>query len=223
MHNLALTYHIVHRAVTAARSALVEWIAISLQTEAGGFCRLCLSNFTECLSSLMKLFFQALNFPPHLKLVEPLKLSLAVHMYGHRNILAKNRAKFLQWPWGGGAVLMWPRPQSYLIVREERKGLLLSPPGRKGILFLLWESVMNWESICHCPFIALVLVSTFHVNYPNFVHFCYWHLCCYSSFSYPVAVPSKLFLSQPLPFVSHQKEQGRGLWLKNGFPNITPT
>lgn len=36
---------------------------------------------------------------------------------------------------------------------------------------------------------------------PSFEHFYYWYCCCYYLFSYPIAVSSELFSSQPVIFI----------------------
>lgn len=156
------------------------------------------------------------------KLVEPLKLLLAVRMYSM------------------SLAMYWTKTGLIFAVTMRGLGLELCCWGQDPNLTSLPErierdslSVTFWKKRHYFPVVGKCsrlrhclslffqcpgLGKHFPWNHPNFVHFFNRHFCCYCSFSYLVAVPSELFLSRPLPFVSHQRVQGSSLWFKNGFP-----
>lgn len=219
VHNLALMCHIVHRAVTAARSAPIEWIAISLQTKAGGFVGSACQNSRNapavwCSSS--SIAFISLH---SWKITwTSLVVLLAVHMSGMSTEIQWPRAElsFCSNHEGAGPRACWRGQNPNLTsLPETREGTpSLSPPGRTVFLFLLWESAADWESVHHCFYIVLGLVSTFHVDHPVSLNvFVIGIFVVNAHFPILLLFPVNFFNLNPwcLPFCLSSERAGEGL------------
>lgn len=177
-------YHIVHRAVTAARSAPIEWIAISLQTKAGGFVGSACQNSrnaTAVWCSSSSIAFISLH---SWKVTwTSLMVLLTVHMSG--------MSTEIQWPRaelsfcsnhegaGPGAMLMWPKPKSYLIARNERRDSISLTSWKNSLSFPVVKKCsrlgVSPSLFLHCPGLG----KHFPCRSPCiFECFCYWHFCC---------------------------------------------